>query len=452
MSFLRSCFPERALSRPRRFSLLFSRLALCSLFAVALASCRDPAAPASLPSIDSPAPSGADLRAAVLADLPPAPIDGLSRDLRLEDPSGRALDRFHASLEESARGEHITRIVAYGGSHTASDLWTGAIRTRLAARFGDAGHGFVLPVPPITRYWQQGLRIADAEGWTVLEPSSKRMGIERYGIAGIAFEAREPAWAEIATDGSRASRIELMYLRQPGGGVLEVTIDATAHAIETASDREEAAVAVYAVPDGAHQVELRTHGEAPVRIYGAVFERELAAGVIVDQLGLAGAKARHQLLWDEPVWAELIRTRAPDLVILSYGNNELDDHHLAIPLYEAHFIAMLERLERTFPAASCVIVGPSDRRYRGPEGSWKTPSLLPILIEMQRRAAAARGCAFFDTLAWQAGPGAVDRWLEADPPLERSDRIHFTEQGYRRLGDALLRALLEGAGPMRAAR
>jgi lysophospholipase L1-like esterase len=68
---------------------------------------------------------------------------------------------------------------------------------------------------------------------------------------------------------------------------------------------------------------------------------------------------------------------------------------------------------------------------------------------MQRRAAASHGCAFFDTLAWQCGPGAVERWLACDSALERDDRIHFTEQGYRRLGEALLRALLAPPPPAR---
>ena len=393
--------------------------------------------------------SGAELSRAVLADLPAAPRDGLTREVPLEDPSGHALDRFRDALDRAAHGERVARIVAYGGSHTASDHWTGALRSRLQAQFGDAGHGFVLPVPPITSYWQRGVRIEDAEGWTVLSPSSKRPDVERYGIAGIAFEAHEPAWAEIATDGSTASRIEVMFLRQPGGGALEVVIDGTAHTISTAGEREEAATAVFAVPDGAHRVRLRTRDAAPVRIYGAVMEREVRSGVVVDQLGLAGAKARHQLHWDEEVWSPLIRTRAPDLLLLSYGNNETDDRHLQHDQHEAHFVAMIERLQRTFPEASCVVVGPSDRNYPGPEATWKTPSLLAWLVDMQRRVALARGCAFFDTLAWQGGTGAVDRWLTADPPLERDDRIHFSEQGYRRLGEALLRALL-AEGPDRA--
>ena len=79
---------------------------------------------------------------------------------------------------------------------------------------------------------------------------------------------------------------------------------------------------------------------------------------------------------------------------------------------------------------------------RNPDsGVSETPALIGELRQAQRSLAAEHGCAFFDTMAWQGGPGAVDRWLVSDPPLERDDRIHFTERGYRRLGIGLLRAI-----------
>ena len=383
----------------------------------------------------------------VLDGLPASPADSLTRPLVLEDPSGHALDALHAALARAALGQGSARLVFYGGSHTASDLYTGAIRTHLQRQFGDAGHGFVLAVPPIDAYWQSGVRIADAEGWTVVQPSSKRTGIDRYGLAGIAFDATEEAWAEVETDrdrGARASRIEVMFLRQPDGGTIEVRIDDTTHVLSTAGATIEAAIARFEVPDGHHRVHLRTRAaDGPVRLYGVVMERE-GPGVVVDQLAIAGAKARHHLLWDEATWSPLFESRAPDLVALSYGNNELDDAHLTLAQQEAHFEATLDRLRLHAPDASCLVIGPSDRQVRGEDGQWKTPPALAFFVDMQRRVAHARGCAFVDVLAWQGGPGAVQRWLAARPPLQREDRVHFTDVGYRRLGVDLLRALLAG--------
>jgi hypothetical protein len=42
------------------------------------------------------------------------------------------------------------------------------------------------------------------------------------------------------------------------------------------------------------------------------------------------------------------------------------------------------------------------------------------------------------------GPGTADRWANADPPLMRKDRVHYTVAGGRKVG-ALLDADFEAA-------
>jgi lysophospholipase L1-like esterase len=183
-----------------------------------------------------------------------------------------------------------------------------------------------------------------------------------------------------------------------------------------------------------------------VRLFGVALDRE-GAGVTLDQLGLAGAKARHQLLWDEEVWYALLASRSPDLLVLSYGNNESEDRHLTDEDHVAHFDRMLERVRRRFPLASCLVVGPSDRLLPDAQGALGTPALLLVLRDAQRRAALREGCAFFDVMGWQGGPGAMARWRALDPPMAREDGIHLSERGYRRLGAALGVALLDALAP-----
>lgn len=370
----------------------------------------------------------------------------------IEDPSGHALDPFRAALARAARGEGRARVVIYGGSHTAADLYTGTLRHALQAGFGDLGHGFVMPVPPFESYWQSGVRIAPSEGFASLEPSIKHMPVDTYGLAGMAFDASGPALAELRTEGSLASRVEVLYLAQPDGGTLRVTVDGRTVSTSTRCEgAPRAASLVVGVGDGSHRVAVEAVGDGPVRLYGVSLDRE-GSGVTVDQLGLAGAKARHQLLWDEAVWYELLAARSPDLVVLSYGNNETDDHHLADEEHVAHFEAALARLRRRFPHASCLVLGPADRLLPDGHGALVTPPLLGVLRSAQRRAASAHGCGFFDVMGWQGGPGAMARWAAASPPLARDDGIHFTELGYRRLGAALGTALLDEIERLDAAR
>ncbi len=360
----------------------------------------------------------------------------------IEDPSGHALDHARESLERAARREGVAHVVVYGGSHTAADLYTGVLRRSLQSSFGDLGHGWVTPVPPFENYWQAGVRIATSEGFAAVEPSPKRMELDTYGLAGIAFDATGPALAELETDGSRASRIEVFHLAQPGGGTLRIHVDGVPFDVSTAADEARAAVVTVATVDGSHHVAIEALGDGPVRLYGVALGRE-GSGVVVDQLGLAGAKARHQLLWSEPIWAPLLAARAPDLVIVSYGNNETDDHHLTDAEHVAHFDSMLARLRRETPSASCLVLSPADRLLPDASGQLVTPPLLELLRREQRTIAFARGCAYFDVMGWQGGPGSMARLRETHPPLAREDQIHFTELGYRRLGVALTDALLD---------
>lgn len=420
-----------------------SRVAAALALALALVACG--AEPEVRPDAAPPPPppeTVADVARALLADLPPAPTDGLTVEVPLEDPSGHALDALGAALLRAGRHEGMARLAFYGGSHTASDLYTAEIRTRLQVRLGSGGHGFVVGAMPIDDYWQSGAAIDDAEGWESLVPDLKHPGVDTYGLAGIAFDAHTHAWAAARTDGTTASHLEVLYLEQPGGGRFDVRIDdQPVETVDTSSDVMRAGIHVYGVPDGPHEIAIETSGDPAVRLYGFVLERETDGGVVVDQLGIAGSKARHQLFWDRDVWRALLRARHPDLISVAYGNNEGDDHHLSEEQHVEQFRQMLARIREDFPRASCLVLGPADRQVSAEDGTLSTPPLLAVLREAQRTLAAEHGCAFFDTTAWQGGPGAVERWVGRAPALEREDRIHFTEAGYRRLGVSLLRAI-----------
>jgi lysophospholipase L1-like esterase len=397
---------------------------------------------ADAPPAPPPPPTMELVSRKILYSIPAPPDDGMTHEIELEDASGHALDHLGEALLRAARHEGVARLVFYGGSHTASDLYTAEIRTRLQRRFGNAGHGFVLGAMPITDYWQSGAQVEDGEGWDTMVPDFKHFGTDTYGLAGVAFDAHVPAWAAARTDYSTASHLEVLYLAQPGGGTIDVAIDdQPIETIDTASDAPRAGLHTYAVPDGSHRIALETSGDPSVRLFGFVLERETDHGVVVDQLGIAGSKARHQLFWDRDLWRTLLATRHPDLIALSYGNNEGDDQHLATFEHVEHFREMVRRVREDFPRASCLVIGPSDRQVPDAAGVLATPPLILELREAQRTIAAEEGCAFWDTIAWQGGPGAVERWIAADPPLEREDRLHFTERGYRRMGTSLLRSI-----------
>ncbi len=405
-------------------------------------------------------PADPVIEAATEEDLP-ALLESLRRDqgelgldeIAIEDPSGQALSTFHEALRRTERGEGAVSVAVYGGSHTAGDLYTGRMREILQARFGDAGHGFVPLVPVINDHWAWGMVIDEAEGFEVMQVSFKRRATFRYGLAGAAFLADEPeAFAAVTADhwgnGREASHIELLYDRLPGAGHLEVWLDGQRReTVDTSADRPAPGLRSFDVSDATHRLEVRAVGDGPVTVFGVVEDRRPRPGVLVHNLGLVGAKARHQLLWDEDLWAFYFARLAVDLVVFSYGNNETTDTHLSIADHERQLREALARVARVAPDASCLLVGPTDRPRELEDGALEARPIVAELTEMQRRVALDLGCGFFDTLAFQGGLGAGITWLRHDPPYLRPDRQHLSRHGYRRWGEALVRGLLTGYRP-----
>jgi len=378
-----------------------------------------------------------------LADFEEEGVPGLR--IPIWDPSGRALDAFHAALRRADAGDGKARLAFFGASHVASDWFTGVVRERLQDRFGDGGHGFVLPVKPWRSYRHLGVDIeSDWTRWTAKKVHIADVEPDAFGLAGVYVESDHAGgFGAVTRTRGPADRYEVWYLERPGGGSFDVRV----------GDRRMARVSTEATVPGPGFAEVsgetdqalrvRLRGDGPVRLFGVVVERS-APGVVVDTLGINGARARYQLLWDDTVFRAHLERRAPDLVALAYGTNESgDDQPLAI--YERQLREVLARIRDAAPGASCLLLGPSDRPSTDPDtGEPVDRPRTGELVAIQRAVAVQSGCGFFDLVAFSGGPMSMVEWAAMDPPYASEDLVHYTYDGYRRLGDVLTDALLAG--------
>lgn len=382
--------------------------------------------------------------------LEPPPSDKLGLDIAIEDRDGKSMRALHRALERAAAGEGQARLVFFGASHVASDLFTGHIRRELQRRYGDAGHGFVVPVHPWRTYRHRDINIdSDGRRWKTHRIRVGDSEVEKVGIAGVAMSSRlSGSFGAVSTtedneQGRRADFFELYYLKHPRGGDMEVLIDGRrARRISTRASKATPAYAAFRVPDEGHRFEVRTLSRRPVWLFGVAVERD-RPGVIVDTLGINGARARYQLLWDEEIYREHLQRRKPDLVVLAYGTNESGDES-PIEEYERDLRTVVERIRDTVPEASCLLIGPSDRPMQVEERVFEDRTRTAQVIEVQHRVALEHGCGFFDLVAFQGGSLSMVQWAANDPAYASQDHIHYTRLGYQRLGEVLLSALLEG--------
>lgn len=366
----------------------------------------------------------------------------------IQDSTGTALAPFHKALKRTARGVDQTRILQFGASHTECDLFTGYLRRYMQSRFGDAGHGYLMPARPWKGYRHQDVRIDSSLGWTVdkaLGSTSREDGL--YGLGGFSCAANSSEeWAFFGTAnsspfGRTASRFEVFFLEQPGGGRFEVMLDGQPYGTVSTHGSTGFGTFVGRAEDGPHEVELRPMGDGEVRLLGAVLERG-APGVVVDTLGIRGARAADLLDIDETLWTEQVRRRQPDLIVLAYGTNESGDTHQSVESYMKKLETVLSRVKHAAPTAACVLIGPTDRPKKLRRDQWEPRERVELVDDAQAALSARFGCGFFSAFHAMGGPLSMVKWQKAR--LAQRDGVHLTIRGYELLAEYFAKGLLEG--------
>ena len=445
---------------------MISTRGIAALLVLGACSSAPPDAMTRGPMAAEAAPPGTPVDAAVDDALS---LDAVTVLPALTVPPG-ALDGLHLALAraEAAAVDGRALVMVFGDSHTAGDQLTGTLRRGLGARFGFGGRGLVGPgKPPIRHYYLRDVSYGATGKWKA-ELGGKRDNVEPFGLTGTrVYGEDKKATTWVATCGScpvdKVARFDVYHLRSPSSGTLSYQVDSgpwikVATRLVGATRPEVLSIPV---ADGAHKLTLKPAGGGPVQLFGVALERT-GPGVVVDALGVVGRRLAHLRSWDWSVIGPQVTARAPALVVLQYGTNEADDPTLDLSVLAAAYDDVIARVRAAAPTASILILGPPDMgerdagnacdKLRPPpdadagvpfECQWHTPAILPLVVDVQRQAAARNRVAFFDSFAAMGGGNLMDTFFHADPPLAYSDHVHFSQAGYDHWGQLVLSALLD---------
>ncbi len=163
---------------------------------------------------------------------------------------------------------------------------------------------------------------------------------------------------------------------------------------------------------------------------------------MVDNLGVVNATAKGLATNDlgDHLRDELAH-RAADLNVVMLGTNEAEwlvPRSVGMAEHEKLFGELLANVRAANPKGSCLVVSPFDQL------DWRADDMaprasIPAMVEAQRRAAHANGCAFWDAYAWMGGRGASLEWYRRGWVVK--DFQHPTSEGAMRIADALFAGL-----------
>jgi len=368
----------------------------------------------------------------------------------IENP--RNLAPFFAALERlSVPGEdRVVRVMHFGDSHTAADYWTGRIRRRLQARFGDGGPGLILPARPWRGYHHEGVWQLEGLAW----PGTSLRARSGDGLVGCTGGAllppREGAFRIRAVFGEY--RVQLLGDALPEVRIVPVEDSLALPPIQGPRLKDPSAYAFEkplgnlpalrilgrSEPSPGGLRELSITFPAECRFLGLDL-RSGHAGIIYDELGLNGAELLDLERWQPELRRALLGELRPDLLVLAYGTNDLGRPDLDPQDYVARAGALLAALKRESGAA-VLVVGPLDRigTRRRQIPALKTGA--ERIVRCLREAAQASGCAFWDARGAMGGAGSIAAWRRLG--LAQPDLVHLTGPGYARLGNRLADALM----------
>jgi lysophospholipase L1-like esterase len=418
---------------------------LCAASSLVVVTCagarQGPVVPAVAPVVAPPSP-GAD----------PAPTASAGPEATALDASAPVvagpLARFHASLAELERGARTepVRVLWLGDSHTAADFWPDAVRRPLQARFGNAGPGFLYAGLRVYRHANVG--IEDDGKWTRKPRSPSYWELQDDGIFGLGGMRTTPETAKsrvVLTLGSDLAkslgrvRYDIAYRVDADSEALVLSVQGrTTNLDASLGELAEGGIRHYVFETDASDTVTVRGGKGRPELFGIIVEGT-GPGVVLDTLGINGARVGTPVAWDHGAWVAEARRRAPTLAVLAYGTNEVGDA-VAPWRYGALYDELLGRVRLAAPEVDCAIIGPTERMT----ADWVTHPRVSELEAVEREAAERLGCLYVSAVSEMGGPGSLKRWAEQSPPLASPDHVHLTPDGYKLLGASIARVLLEG--------
>lgn len=358
----------------------------------------------------------------------------------MTDFGERNLKLLAASIKGLKTGadDHGTklRIVVLGDSHTAADVFTGTLRTRLQERFGNAGIGWL---PPMNiRGQRSDLIIQQSTHWRLT--SSFRDHSTHYPLSGyIARPDAANASIRFTSRSGDASLQQARFLMRKSGSGQLILRDASGQSLTLQSGMPEGQWG-YAAAQVQLPFTLTASSGVATELGGVWLEKVKASGVTVSPIGQNGAQQTLWNRWSEQWLQDLSLSRA-DMIIIAYGSNEAFNNTLDLNQVRDSLSQGIRRLRSALPHSVILVLGAPDVMSGQAEApcSQRQPPLLQKIRQTQQEVARQEHSLYWDWSEAMGGDCAIAQWAEEG--LARRDLVHLTKPGYIRIANSLYQDL-----------
>ena len=362
-----------------------------------------------------------------------------------------AMERFFQKMDSVVfLGEGNVSIMHIGGSHVQAGVFTQPFRDNLLSISTDliGGQNFVFPFTAGGTNNQSHFIVRSTGVWAFCRNAVRKETDKRMGLAGAAITTTDPtATVSIMTREKNPTdltpdfdfnKVTVVGFSETENVVPVVSYDGTVlqgqydewkstYTFELPSFTDSICILFDSVP-----------GE--FTLTGLLLENGMP-GISVHGIGVNGASVPSYLRCDDfERDLELIR---PDLIIFGIGINDAAEKDFEKQVFMRNFDELIRIIKRVNPDCALLFMSNNDsfkrvkgKRYKRYEVNTNGLIVEEAFMEMGKQYNAA----VWDQFDIMGGLKSMQDWEKAG--LAKKDKVHFTNEGYKLLGDLLYNALI----------
>jgi lysophospholipase L1-like esterase len=271
--------------------------------------------------------------------------------------------------------------------------------------------------------------LASNSGWNISDQSSDSVGLNISHLSGDVAGLSLNFWLKAGVD-----KVEVYYLKQPGGGTFSCygqdTLLAT---IDTSSEVRSAGMSVVhwspSVLPKYFRVKVSDPNLNGVAIGGVNFKTH-TEGVRIHKIGNGGLTASQAVAVDEDLWIDSLNALEPEIFCILLGTNDYG-RDVVPSLFKADISELVRRVRLAAPNVEIILMSPGDNGLAG--RTFEIADYRDALIEL----CIEKDLKFIDLRE------VLGDYATANSLGLYQDEIHPNNEGGKLIADAWLSLVVE---------
>lgn len=366
-------------------------------------------------------------------------------------PSGESplMDRFFTKLDSAIFfGKGNVSIMHIGGSHVQAGVFTQRFRDNLLNVSPDlmGGQYFVFPFSAGNTNNPSHFIVGSTGTWNYCRNALEHDDDKTMGLAGAAVWTSDPeASISIITRAKSPTSTtpEFVFNKVTVLGYSETEDEAPLVACQGATfegEYDESRDAyVYHLPSFTDSICIFFEGLTDEFVLTGILLENGMPGVSVQGIGVNGARVSSYLRCENfERDLELIK---PDLVIFGIGINDASASDFDRETFKKDYEMLIANIRRVNPDCALLFMSNNDSFKRVSKKKYAVNTNGKVVEQVFMELGKKYDAAVWDQFRIMGGLSSMQDWEKAQ--LAKKDKVHFTNEGYKLLGDLLYDAFIE---------